>query len=126
MIHTQNTGAAFSLFANFGGVQTIFLTMVAYIVSAWLAWKLLHPLPSLEAAGYSLILGGALANAIDRTMNGFVTDFLSFYWNNWYWPAFNLADIAITSGAALLLASSLLFTPKRRSRGLETTPKRGG
>jgi signal peptidase II len=108
MVHSQNAGAAFSLFANFGGVQAILLTAVAFAVSAWLAWKLLHPLPSLVGAGYALILGGALANAIDRAADGFVTDFLSFYWKSWYWPAFNLADIAISSGAGLLILTMAL------------------
>lgn len=108
MVHSQNAGAAFSLFANFGGVQTILLTAVAFAVSAWLIWKLLHPLPPLLGAGYALILGGAVANAADRATDGFVTDFLRFYWKSWYWPAFNLADIAISSGAGLLILTIVL------------------
>jgi signal peptidase II len=109
LVHTRNTGAAFSLFAQGSGWQTWFLIVLAFIVSAWLAWRLTKPTLRLEAAGYCLILGGGVANAIDRLINGYVTDFLSFYWRDWYWPAFNLADVAISSGAALLIASTVLF-----------------
>lgn len=109
LVHTRNTGAAFSLFANGSGWQTWFLTLLALAVSAVLAWRLYKPLPRIEAASYCLILGGAMANAIDRGMNGYVTDFLSFYWRDYYWPAFNLADVAICGGAILLGASALLF-----------------
>lgn len=58
--------------------------------------------------GYSLILGGAVGNLIDRAFRGHVIDYLDFYWLSWHWPAFNLADIAIVGGAAMLILSSLL------------------
>lgn len=116
LIHTRNTGAAFSLFAQGSGWQVWFLTIVAFVVSAWLVWRLLQPAPRLEAAGYCLVLGGAMANAVDRAMNGYVTDFLSFYWQGWYWPAFNLADVAISSGAILLILSMVLFDRARVAR----------
>jgi signal peptidase II len=109
LVHTRNTGAAFSLFADGTGWQTWFLAVFAVGVSAVLAWRLFKPLPRIEAASYCLIIGGALANGVDRAMNGYVTDFLSFYWRDYYWPAFNLADVAICGGAILLLSSTLLF-----------------
>ena len=63
--------------------------------------------PRLEAVGYSLILGGAIGNVVDRVLRGSVVDFLDFHWQLVHWPAFNLADVAITSGAALLIMQML-------------------
>ena len=80
----------------------------AIIVSAVLVWMLRKPLPMGEAFAFSLIIGGALANALDRLVRGYVVDLLDFYWREWHWPAFNAADIAITCGAGLLIASSFL------------------
>ncbi|MDP2381160.1 MAG: signal peptidase II, partial [Pseudohongiella sp.] len=56
--------------------------------------------------GYSLVLGGALGNGLDRAMRGYVVDFLDFYWQDWHWPAFNIADVGIVCGALLLVLSS--------------------
>jgi signal peptidase II len=64
-----------------------------------------------EALGYSLILGGAVGNLLDRALRGHVIDYLDFYWQSWHWPAFNLADISIVGGCAILILSSLL-SPK--------------
>ena len=61
-----------------------------------------------EAIAYSLILGGAMGNLIDRVFRGYVVDSFDFYWRDWHWPAFNLADIAIVLGALLFVSSSLL------------------
>lgn len=77
-------------------------------VSAWLVRMLKQRLPSLEALGYSLILGGALGNVADRLLRGQVVDFLDFHWRHSHWPAFNLADVAITSGAVLLIINGLI------------------
>lgn len=112
-VHSRNTGAAFSFLADQSGWQRYLFVALAIVVSAVLAWMLRKPLPLAEALGFSLIVGGALANALDRLVRGYVVDFLDFYWRAWHWPAFNAADIAITLGAALLIAST--FLPARAS-----------
>jgi len=108
LVHVGNTGAAFSLLADAGGWQRYVLTALAIAVSGFLVWLLWRGgLGRTEAAAYSLILGGALGNAIDRLARGAVVDYLDFHWRGWHWPAFNAADMAITAGAALLITASL-------------------
>lgn len=107
LVHTWNTGAAFSLLANAGGWQRYFFTALAFGISAWLATALRKPLPRGQAWAYSLLLGGALGNGVDRLFRGYVVDFLDFHLGGWHWPAFNLADIGIVCGAALLVMLSL-------------------
>ena len=102
-VHIGNTGAAFSMLAEASGWQRHFLFALALSVSMWLGWLLRKPLPPLEATGYSLIMGGALGNAVDRALRGHVVDFLDFHLGAWHWPAFNLADTAITLGVVALL-----------------------
>lgn len=101
----HNTGAAFSFLADAGGWQRWFLTLIALAVSAviilWL--KRLPAADKWQAAALSLILGGALGNVIDRMRLGYVVDFLDFYYQQWHWPAFNIADSAITAGVAILV-----------------------
>ena len=79
------------------------LTGVLTVAFAVMAFRARHPL---ERAGFALVVGGALGNIIDRVRQGAVTDFLDFYWRDWHWPTFNVADIAITLGAVLILAAS--------------------
>lgn len=107
-VHVLNPGAAFSFLAGAGGWQRYFFIALGLAVSAWLARMLKQRLPSLEALGYSLILGGALGNVADRLLRGQVVDFLDFHWRHSHWPAFNLADVAITSGAVLLIINGLI------------------
>lgn len=114
LVHVRNTGAAFSFLADAGGWQRWFLIVLALAISAWLALELRKPQPRLVALGYSLVLGGALANAIERIARGYVVDYLDFYWRGWHWPAFNVADIAISCGVALLLAAS--FVGRKETR----------
>jgi signal peptidase II len=108
-----NEGAAFSFLANAGGWQRWLFVGVAVAVStvliAWL-WRL-KPEERLTAAGLALVAGGAIGNLIDRLAYGRVVDFLDFYWRAWHWPAFNVADSAITVGVGLLLLEA--FLPKR-------------
>lgn len=106
LVHRWNTGAAFSFLADADGWQRYFFLVIAFVVSAALGWMLTKPMPKTEAFGYSLILGGAIGNAIDRINRGYVVDYLDFHWQSWHWPAFNLADIGICVGAALLIAVS--------------------
>jgi len=108
LVHFWNTGAAFSFLADAGGWQRYFFSVIALVVSVVLALILRKPRANSEALGYSLILGGAVGNLIDRASQGHVIDYLDFYWQSWHWPAFNLADIAIVGGAAMLILSSLL------------------
>ncbi|MBY0242355.1 MAG: signal peptidase II [Burkholderiaceae bacterium] len=106
LVHRWNTGAAFSFLADADGWQRYFLSALALIVAAALTWMLSRPRPRSEALAYALILGGALGNAADRIVRGYVVDFLDFHWHGWSWPAFNLADAGICVGAALLIAAS--------------------
>lgn len=107
LVHVWNTGAAFSFLANESGWQRYFFIALAAVVSVTLAWILRKPLPRAQALAFSLIIGGALANAIDRVLRGYVVDFLDFHWRDWHWPAFNAADIALALAAALLIAGAV-------------------
>lgn len=109
LVHVLNLGAAFSFLASAGGWQRYFFIALGLAVSVWLGRMLRQQLPRLEASGYCLILGGALGNVADRVLRGQVVDFLDFHWRLAHWPAFNLADVAITSGAALLVAQMLFM-----------------
>ena len=108
LVHFWNTGAAFSFLAEAGGWQRYFFIGLALVVSLVLALLLRKPRADSEALGYSLILGGAVGNLLDRAFRGHVIDYLDFYWQSWHWPAFNLADIGIVGGAAMLILSSSL------------------
>lgn len=98
-----NPGAAFSFLASAGGWQRWFFLALALVVGGvLLRWLLLRPAREiLWPLAYTLILGGAIGNAVDRALHGHVIDFIQLYYRDWYWPAFNLADSAITIGAAL-------------------------
>jgi len=99
-----NSGAAFSFLAGAGGWQRGFFAAIAVIASAVIIHLLRkHPQQTLLCAALSLILGGALGNLWDRLVIGQVVDFLDFYVNDYHWPAFNVADSAITVGAVLLV-----------------------
>ena len=89
--------------ADAAGWQRYFFVALGLAASAWLLHRLRRGLPSREALGSSLILGGALGNVVDRLWRGQVVDFLDFHWQHLHWPAFNLADVAISLGAAVLV-----------------------
>lgn len=100
-----NTGAAFSFLADESGWQRWLFALIATVVSAVLVvWlKRLKPEETWLAVGLALVLGGALGNLVDRVIFGHVVDFILVHWQNrWYFPAFNIADSAITVGAVLL------------------------
>jgi len=107
----HNVGAAFSFLASASGWQRWFFIGLAISVSiaigVWLA-RLPPSAHKLTAAGLALVLGGALGNVIDRIRIGSVVDFIHFHWYQAYFPAFNVADSAITVGAGLLLLDALL------------------
>lgn len=111
-----NTGAAFSLLADAGGWQRWFFIGVGIAAMAFILYLLIrHGSQTLFGLALSLILGGALGNVIDRVLQGKVVDFLLVHWNDrWYFPAFNVADSAITVGAVLLILDELLRVGKSR------------
>lgn len=112
-----NEGAAFSFLANAGGWQRYLLSGLAAVVSLVLLFWLrrMQPGERLTAWAVALVLGGAVGNLIDRLAYGKVVDFLQWHWEHHYFPAFNLADSAITLGVILLLLDVLL-----EKRGRET------
>ena len=110
LTHTENTGAAFSLFADspshWKTVLLIGFSMVAMVIVSVLLWKQTRAL-TITGIALSLILGGAVGNLWDRLASGRVVDFLLFYVKQYQWPVFNLADSAIVVGAALLVIEIL-------------------
>ncbi len=103
----HNQGAAFSFLAGAGGWQRIFFTAISTIASVVIIYLLRkHSNQRLFCLGLALILGGALGNLYDRLTLGYVVDFLYFHYHQYYWPAFNVADSAISCGVALLLWDS--------------------
>ncbi|MGA2414722.1 MAG: signal peptidase II [Candidatus Sulfotelmatobacter sp.] len=106
LTHTENTGAAFSMFADspapWKTALLIGFSVVALVVVSVLLWKN-HPSHAVSGVGLALIMGGALGNLWDRLASGRVVDFLLFYVRHYQWPVFNLADSAIVVGAGLLI-----------------------
>ena len=112
---TYNTGAAFSFLADQGGWQRPFfigISVIASVVIAYLMRK--HRDEPLFCLGLALILGGALGNLWDRVLLGHVVDFLLFHWNDHYFPAFNLADSAITVGAVAIILHGIRSGGEKR------------
>ncbi|HRH81125.1 MAG TPA: signal peptidase II [Thiobacillaceae bacterium] len=123
LVHVHNTGAAFSLFADQPGWQKGFFMGVA-IVAAGIILHLLrktHGRP-LFAGALALVLGGAIGNLIDRALYGHVIDFLLFYVGEWSFPAFNVADSAITLGAGLLILDAFRNPDGRPTQDRGQTP----
>jgi signal peptidase II len=108
--HTENTGAAFSLFADspshWKTVLLIGFSLIAMVIVSVLLWRQARAL-TLTGIALSLILGGAVGNLWDRVASGRVVDFLLFYVKSYQWPVFNLADSAIVVGASLLVIEIL-------------------
>jgi signal peptidase II len=106
----HNSGAAFSFLSNAGGWQRYFFTIVASVISvALVVWLYFSPpRQRLLALSLALILGGAVGNLWDRLVLGYVVDFISVHYGGRYFPAFNLADSAISVGAAAMLLDSFL------------------
>ena len=104
LTYVRNYGAAFSFLADHDGWQKYFFILLAIGISLMLAYfmKKNRANQTLQNAAYALIIGGALANMVDRAYNGFVVDFFDFYWDIYHYPVFNVADIAICIGAGLL------------------------
>lgn len=116
IVRAHNTGAAFSFLAQASGWQRWFFTAVGITAAIFIVWMLRsHAGQRLFSFALALILGGAIGNVLDRLLHGYVVDFVQVHWRgNWYFPAFNVADSAITVGAACLILDELLRV--RRSR----------
>ena len=109
MVLVFNTGAAFSFLAGAQGWQTLFFAAIAIIASVVIVFLInRNRSKNLLCGGLALILGGALGNLHDRLVYGKVVDFLDFHAAGWHWPAFNVADSAITVGAVILIVESFV------------------
>lgn len=109
VIRVHNSGAAFSFLAGASGWQRWFFTVLGFVAAGIILWMLKsHPGQKLFCFAMACILGGALGNVIDRIVYGYVIDFLDFHWRGMHFPAFNVADSAITVGAICLILDELL------------------
>jgi signal peptidase II len=123
IIHTYNPGAAWSMFADAGGVQRWVFSALAIAVSIVLVYwlrRLTLATHALLITGLTLILGGAIGNVIDRLRLGEVIDFVQVHWNEAYFPAFNVADSAISIGAACVILDALRESQRERRLKRET------
>ena len=112
LVLVYNRGAAFSMLSDAGGWQRELFIVIAVVASGWIVWLLRkHARETLFCLGLALILGGAIGNVIDRLLVGAVVDFLDFHAFGHHWPAFNVADMGISCGAAALIWDVL--RPKR-------------
>ena len=115
LVHALNPGAAFSFLASEEGWQRWLFTGLG-VVAAGVILVILRRTRGQPhfCLALAMILGGAIGNVIDRVVYGHVVDFLLFYWRDWYYPAFNVADVGITCGAVLLVLDELLRARKPR------------
>ena len=124
-VRWHNDGAAFSLLAGSGGWQRWFFICLAAVFTVFILVELrrLQSQDRLMGFVYGLILGGALGNAIDRIFSGYVVDFILVHYQDWYFPAFNVADISLSIGAALWIGVLVAaFLAEKRAGGASETP----
>ena len=112
IVHVENPGAAFGIFAQGSHLVLIGISVVVMCVVAVMLWKQPPGHPLVES-GLALVFGGALGNFWDRAFRGTVTDFLQFFFGSYEFPSFNVADTAINVGAALLILDLLLNRKKQ-------------
>ncbi len=105
IVHVRNRGAAFGIFGGGGTASVVVLAIVSAVAIAVLLYLIKEATTRLQIFALSLITGGALGNLVDRVMLGEVVDFLDLYARGYHWPAFNVADSAITVGVVLALVS---------------------
>jgi len=123
LVLVYNPGAAFSFLSDAAGWQRGLFIAIALIASAWIVTLLRqYPDQRLFALALSLVLAGAVGNVIDRILFGAVVDFLDFHAYGWHWPAFNVADSAITCGALLLIWDAV--RPRKKSNPTAETQRR--
>ena len=115
IVRAHNTGAAFSFLAAASGWQRWLFTAIGIAAAAFIIWLLRsHAGQRLFSFSLALVLGGAIGNVLDRLLRGYVIDFIQVHWHGWYFPAFNVADSAITVGAACLILDELLRVRRAR------------
>ncbi|MFZ2856941.1 signal peptidase II [Diaphorobacter sp.] len=115
IVRAHNTGAAFSFLSDAGGWQRWLFTGIGVAATLFIVWQLrANPGQKLFCFALASILGGAVGNVVDRLMHGYVVDFLDFHARGWHFPAFNIADAAITVGAACLILDELLRVKNAR------------
>ena len=110
-----NRGVSFGLFSAEGPAGRWALVLLTLAISGLVGWLWHRAKAPLDRLGYAAVLGGALGNLVDRLPDGAVTDFIDFHVAGWHFPTFNLADIAISAGVALLLISSFLSSRMQRA-----------
>lgn len=117
IVHALNPGAAFGALRNMNDsyrqIFFVVVTIIAIILVISMLWRERKPVPSI---GYTLIIAGACGNLIDRATTGHVVDFLDFYIGKYHWPAFNVADSAITVGIAIILIEGIFFSTNKKHR----------
>lgn len=115
VVRVHNSGAAFSFLASASGWQRWFFTGIGIAAALFIIWMLKsHAGQKLFSFALACILGGAIGNVIDRSMHGYVVDFLDFHYASWHFPAFNVADSAITVGAICIILDELLRVRRTR------------
>jgi signal peptidase II len=115
LVRVHNSGAAFSFLAGASGWQRWFFVCLGLVASGFIVWMLnKHPTQTLFCFAISMIMGGALGNVVDRLLHGHVVDFIQLHHSGWYFPAFNLADSAITLGAICLILDEVLRVRRAR------------
>jgi len=118
LVHVRNFGGAFGLLAGYPFAKYVFMLLPLFIIAGLIYMMLAYRFSLGKMFALALILSGAIGNIYDRIVIGYVIDFLDFYYKNWHWPAFNVADISISTGIGLWLFLELRETIKARKAGL--------
>jgi len=118
LIHVRNFGGAFGLFSGFGFAKQFFMFLPLIIIGILIYMMFAYRLSLGKMFALALILSGAIGNVYERIFYGYVTDFLDFHYKSWHWPAFNAADISISTGIGLWLFVEFREMLKARKSGL--------
>jgi len=116
LVNAWNTGVSFSMFSGQGAMGTVLLCLLAAVIIGFLLWWLKGEKIRAYQIALGMIIGGALGNVIDRLRVGAVFDFLDFHYNSYHWPAFNLADSAIFTGAFIIITYNLWIIRKQKEK----------
>ncbi len=116
LVLVHNQGISFGLLNKAGAYAPMLLTVFATLVTLFLLIWLWRTKSRLQSFALALLIGGAVGNIVDRVIRGKVVDFLDFHWGAHHWPAFNVADMAVVAGVALLLLQGLVFDTKSRQQ----------
>jgi signal peptidase II len=116
LVHVRNFGGAFGLFAGFGFARYFFMFLPLLIIAILIYMMVAYRTSIGKMFALALILSGAIGNVYERILYGYVTDFLDFYYQSWHWPAFNVADISISTGVGLWLFVELREMMKTRKK----------